>query len=114
MSYSDRINEYLEATRKAKTHTGKLITFSELVKSIFGVSSCEIVENVEQYVKSGKVLVLKGRMDLRLGQTILEFKIDLKKELEDAIEEIERERYGSSNLNLVNLELIPNLLLPKV
>ena len=90
MPYSDQIKNYLEATRIAPTHTGKLFTFSELVKSIFGVSSYEIVENIEQYIKSGKVLVLKGRMDLRLGQTIMEFKIDLSKELDDAIEEIER------------------------
>jgi hypothetical protein len=33
---------------------------------------------------------LKGRMDLRLGQTIIEFKIDLSRELETALEEIER------------------------
>jgi len=90
MSYSDKIKAYLQAVDAAHTHTGKLITFSELLKSVFGVSSYEIVPNVEQYVKSGGLMVLKGRLDLRLGQTILEFKIDLAKELETAIEEIER------------------------
>ena len=67
-----------------------MIVFSELLKSIFGVSSYEIVENIEQYVKAGKVLVLKGRMDLHLGQTVVEFKMDLNRELQDGIEEIER------------------------
>jgi hypothetical protein len=60
------------------------------MKSIFGVTSFEIVQNVEQYVRTGSVMVLKGRMDLHLGQTILEFKIDLSRELETGIEEIER------------------------
>ena len=54
------------------------------------MSSYEIVPNVEQYIKTGNVLSLKGRMDIHLGQTIIEFKIDLVKELSTAIEEIER------------------------
>ena len=90
MSYSEIIREYLRTTEAAHTHTGKLIAFSELLKPIFGVSSYEIVPNVEQYVKTGGLLVLRGRMDLRLGQTIVEFKIDLARELDTAIEEIER------------------------
>lgn len=89
MSFRDRIREYLQAA-KAPTHTGKLIAFSELLKSVFGVESHEIVQNVEQYVKSGRLMILKGRMDMRLGQTIIEFKVNLAKELDTAIEEIER------------------------
>lgn len=89
-SYTDRIKEYLQAAKNANTHPGKLIAFSDLLKGVFGVSSYEVVQNVEQYIKSGKLMVLKGRMDLRLGQTIMEFKLDLGKELEDAVEEIER------------------------
>jgi len=90
MSYADKIKDYLDSTKAANTHTGKLIAFSELLKSIFGVTSYEVVPNVEQYVKSGGLMILKGRMDLRLGQTIMEFKIDLAKELDTAKEEIER------------------------
>ena len=84
------MEEYLQTTKEAKGHVGKLIAFSDLMKAIFGISSYEIVQNVEQYIKSGGVMILKGRMDLRLGQTILEFKIDLSKELETGKEEIER------------------------
>jgi hypothetical protein len=84
------MEEYLQSTKAAHTHAGKLIAFSELMKSIFGVTSFEIVQNVEQYVRTGGVMVLKGRMDLQLGQTILEFKIDLSRELETGIEEIQR------------------------
>jgi len=90
MPYSEIIRDYLQTTEAAHKHTGKLIAFSELLKSIFGVSSYEIVPNVEQYVKTGGLIVLKGRMDMRLGQTIVEFKIDLARELDTAIEEIER------------------------
>lgn len=90
MAYSDRIKDYLRVTKAANTHTGKLISFSELLKSVFGVASYEIVQHVEQYVKSGSLMVLKGRMDMRIGQTIIEFKVDLAKELDTAIEEIER------------------------
>jgi len=90
MSYGEIIGEYLQTTEAAHTHTGKLIAFSELLKAIFGVSSYEIVPNVERYVKTGGLMVLKGRMDMRLGQTIVEFKIDLAREFDTAIEEIER------------------------
>ena len=90
MAYADKIKDYLHSTKAANTHTGKLIAFSELLKSVFGVTSYEVVPNVEQYIKSGGLMILKGRMDLRLGQTIMEFKIDLAKELDAAKEEIER------------------------
>jgi len=90
MSYADKVKSYLQAINVSHTHTGRLIAFSEFLKSVFGVGSYEIVPNVEQYVKTGGLMVLKGRMDLRLGQTIIEFKIDLARELETAIEEIGR------------------------
>src|SRR3990170_629753 len=88
-TYDEKIKD-VQAAKTANTHTGKMVAFSELLKSIFGVSSYEIVQNIEQYVKTGSVMILKGRMDLRLGQTIMEFKIDLSKELEAGREEIER------------------------
>ncbi len=89
-AYDMKMKEYIQSAKAANTHTGKLIAFSELMKAIFGVSSFEIVQNVEQYVKTEGIMMLKGRMDLQLGKTIIEFKIDLNKELETAKEEIER------------------------
>jgi glycine/serine hydroxymethyltransferase len=80
--FEKKMEEYLQSTKAAHRHAGKLIAFSELMKAIFGITSFEIVQNVEEYVKTGGIMVLKGRMDLHLGQTILEFKIDLDKELE--------------------------------
>src|SRR4030066_2247705 len=88
--YIEKIKEYVLAAKNAHTHAGKMVAFSELLKSIFGVSSYEIVQNIEQYVKTGGLIILKGRMDMRLGQTIMEFKIDLSKELTTGKEEIER------------------------
>lgn len=88
--FEKKMGEYIQSTKAAHTHAGKLIAFSELMKAVFGVTSFEIVQDVEQYVKTGGVMVLKGRMDLHLGQTILEFKIDLDRELETAKEEIQR------------------------
>lgn len=90
MSYAEEIKVYLQAAGAAHTHTGKLIAFSELLKSVFGVASHEVVPNVEQYIKTGGLMVLRGRMDMRLGRTIIEFKLDLTRELVTAIEEIER------------------------
>ena len=84
------MKEYLLAAKNANTHTGKLIAFSDFLKQIFGISSYEIVPNVEQYIKTGNVIALKGRLDIHLGQTIVEFKINLANELETGIEEIER------------------------
>ena len=90
MSISETLREYLQAVEAAHTHTGKLIAFSELLKSVFGVHSYEIVPNVERYVKTGGLVVLRGRMDMHLGQTIMEFKVDLTRELDAGIEEITR------------------------
>lgn len=89
-TYVERIKEYTQTAKNAHTHAGKMIAFSELLKSVFGVSSYEIVPDIEQYVKTEGLMILKGRMDLRLGQTIMEFKIDLSKELDAGKEEIER------------------------
>jgi len=88
--YDEKIKDYIQSAKTANTHTGKMVAFSELLKSVFGVSSYEIVQNIEQYVKTGGLIRLKGRMDMRLGQTIIEFKIDLSKELDAGKEEIER------------------------
>ena len=88
--YTEKVKEYIQAAKKAHTHAGKMVAFSELLKSVFGVSSYEIVQNIEQYVKTEGLMILKGRMDLRLGQTVMEFKIDLAKELGAGKEEIER------------------------
>jgi len=90
MSYQEKMAEYLRTVDAAHRHTGKVVAFSELLKLFFGVSSYEIVQNVEQYIKAGGLIVLKGRMDMRLGKTIIEFKVDLSRELDTAIEEIER------------------------
>ena len=90
MSYEGTVKNYLLAAKNANTHTGKLIAFSDFLKQIFGISSYEIVPNVEQYIKTGNVIALKGRLDMHLGQTIVEFKINLATELEAGIEEIER------------------------
>jgi len=90
LSFENEFENYLQATEVANTHAGKLIAFSEFLNSIFGVSSYDIVPNVEQYIKSGGILALKGRMDFRLGKTIIEFKINLSKELKVGLEEITR------------------------
>ena len=63
--YFETIKEYILAAKNAHTHAGKMVAFSELLKSIFGVSSYEIVQNIEQYVKTGGLMRLKGRMDMR-------------------------------------------------
>jgi hypothetical protein len=88
--YTEKVKEYIQAAKNAHTHAGKMVAFSELLKSVFGVSSYEIVQNIEQYVKTEGLMLLKGRLDLRLGQTVMEFKINLAKELGAGKEEIER------------------------
>lgn len=89
-TYHDKIKEYLHEAEVAHTHAGKEVAFSGLLKSVFGISGLEIIPNIENYIKTGEARMLKGRMDLHLGRIIIEFKINLKKELEKAIEEIER------------------------
>lgn len=62
--FDKKMEEYIQSTKVAHTHAGKLIAFSELMKSIFGVSSFEIVQNVKVFgARHHKTHILKDHFE---------------------------------------------------
>lgn len=91
MSLEKEFKDYLESIRISNTHQARMITFTEFLKKVFGVSSYEVLPNIEKYIEANTSMVkLKGRMDLHFGSTIIEFKMDLSRELDAAKEELVR------------------------
>lgn len=91
MAFEKEFKEYLESVRISNSHQAKMIAFTNFLKNVFGTSSYEVLPNVEKYISSNASMVkLKGRMDLHFGSTIIEFKMDLSRELDSAKEELVR------------------------
>ena len=80
---------YKRNVKRMKTHTGKLIIISKFLQDTFHVDLVELALGAEKFLKS-KVYEVRGRADLIFGRLIVEIKIDLRKELEDAEEELAR------------------------
>lgn len=91
MAFEKEFKEYLESVRISNSHQAKMIAFTNFLMNVFGTSSYEVLPNVEKYISSNASMVkLKGRMDLHFGSTIIEFKMDLSRELDKAKEELVR------------------------
>jgi SAM-dependent methyltransferase len=75
----ERVRDYLQSVRSQGTHTGKLIKFHQFLRDVFGLTDadCEVLVNVGR-------LQVRGRVDTVVGDSLFEFKTDLKKELADA------------------------------
>ncbi|MGA2913119.1 MAG: N-6 DNA methylase [Methanoregula sp.] len=86
----EEFNKYLQSVKEKNSHQAKILVFHHLLESFFDTDVYETAPDVEKYIKTGSALKLKGRLDLRLGRTIIEFKTDFPKELTKALEEIER------------------------
>ncbi len=93
MTFEESFKKYLEAASSAGTHQAKMIAFTIFLSEVFGKSSYEIIQDVEKYVSTRdkiSMMTIKGRMDMHFGQTIIEFKLNLSRELEAAKEELAR------------------------
>jgi type I restriction-modification system DNA methylase subunit len=77
--------EYLAEMRRRKSQPGKEIIFTRFAERVFGVKP----ETIEMEVPiESKLLLVRGRIDAVFGNIIMEFKVDLKRELDDAREEL--------------------------
>jgi hypothetical protein len=74
---------YLTRAKNAKSQPTKEFTFASFIHKVFGITSEDFSEKMEVSVVS-KVLLMRGRVDAVFGNLLLEFKIDLDREIDDA------------------------------
>lgn len=94
-SISQKFKEYIEQISQLNTESAKAQRFLILLKDVFGDVSAGFVEDylhgVEKYVSvKQKDIILKGRIDALYGNLIIEFEKDLRKNLNDAQEQLKR------------------------
>jgi hypothetical protein len=80
---------FVSAARERNTQPGKELIFAEFMRKVFGVEPEEFSKKMEVQVES-KVLLLRGRIDAVFGNLIIEFKVDLDRELKDAERELKK------------------------
>ncbi len=83
------LTTYLPNTRKAKSQPAKEILFASFAERVFGIKPEEFAEKMETPVAS-KLWVVRGRIDAVFGNLIIEFKVDLDRELDDAKDELKK------------------------
>ena len=86
-SFDDTVKEHLARARQASTHPAKLLVLTSLLEKIFNVKIEDLIPGIEAKLGS-RILGLRGRVDLLFSGVVLEIKVDLSRELEDAEKEL--------------------------
>ena len=125
-SISHKFKEYTEQVSQLNTESAKAQRFLILLKDTFGDVNAGFVEDylhgVEKYISvKQKDIILRGRIDTLYGNLIIEFEKDLRKSLDEAVEQLKR--YTSyllqsgekaSYLCLATDGILFNVYLPKI
>lgn len=121
-----KFKEYIEQVTQLNTESAKAQSFLLLLKDVFGDVNAGFIEDylhgVEKYISvKKKDIILRGRIDTLYGNLIIEFENDLRKTLDDALEQLKR--YTSyllqsgekaSYLCLATDGILFNVYLPKI
>ncbi len=95
VEFEKKFNEYLDNVSKATTEPSKTYLFLKFVSDVFGGINADYAERLlpelERYikVKHGTVAVT-GRVDVFLGNLIIEFESDLTSKLQEAEDQLKR------------------------
>jgi hypothetical protein len=81
MTHDDLLRDYLRAVRSQGSHTGKLVQFIRFLEAAFGLQDTDY--EMEQRAQDAHLQV-RGWIDTVVGDTLFEFKTNLKRELDDA------------------------------
>lgn len=92
---SKKFKEYIEQTLTQNTESAKAQRFLILLRDVFGDVNAGFVEDylhgVEKYISvKQKDIILRGRIDTLYGNLIIEFEKDLRKSLDEALEQLKR------------------------
>lgn len=90
-----KFKEYIEQIKTQNTEAAKAQRFLILLRDVFGDVNAGFVEDylhgVEKYVSvKQKDIILRGRIDTLYGNLIIEFEKDLRKSLDEAVEQLKR------------------------
>lgn len=111
--FGDKLNDYIGEISKANTEISKSFLFLEFIRNIFKNVNAENAlksePKMEKYVKlKQSTLIIRGRIDVLLGNIIIEFKDELvEPKLEDALEQLKKyvfalyKLHGSINYILI-------------
>ena len=78
---------YVPNCRQRRSQPAKEILFAAFAERVFKIKPEEFSEKMETPVTS-KLWLVKGRIDAVFGNVIIEFKLDLEKEIDDAKDEL--------------------------
>ena len=81
----EELPQYLSEMRRIRSQPGKEIIFTRFMERVFGISPETL--SMEVPIES-KILLVRGRVDAVFGNILMEFKIDIRKELDNAKEEL--------------------------
>ena len=81
MTHDDLLRDYLRAVRSQGSHTGKVVQFIRFLEAAFGLHDTDY--EMEQRANDAHLQV-RGWIDTVIGDTLFEFKTNLKRELDDA------------------------------
>jgi SAM-dependent methyltransferase len=90
-----KFKEYINSVSTQNTETAKAQRFLILLKDIFEDVNANFIEDylhgVEKYVSiKQKDIILRGKIDTLYGNLIIEFEKDLRKTLDEAVEQLKR------------------------
>ena len=87
-SLKAELPSYIIEMKRTKSQPGKEIIFTRFIERVFGITPEAMTMEVPV---TSKVFLVRGRVDAVFGNLLLEFKVDLRRELEDA--EVELKKY---------------------
>jgi hypothetical protein len=76
---------YIQEMRRTKSQPGKEIIFTRFVEHVFGIKPETMTLEVPV---TSKVMIVRGRVDAVFGNILIEFKVNLNAELDDAKREL--------------------------
>ena len=79
--------QYIERIHEARSQPAKEIAFSHFIERAFGIKPEELVMEVPV---SSKLFLVRGRVDAVFGNILMEFKVSLRRELDDAKAELKK------------------------
>ncbi|MEM2290856.1 MAG: N-6 DNA methylase [Candidatus Korarchaeum sp.] len=79
------IKKHMMEAKRANTHQARLTLLVELLRELFGVELEELIPGIETKIEARRL-----RADLIFSNVVFEVKVDLKRELEDAMEQLKK------------------------
>jgi len=94
--YENEVKEFIESAKKATNHSQKQILLLRFLCKVFDLNEDDLIFNIEKEIKTklkikeDEFICMRGRSDLLYYDIVFEVKMNLKREIEKAKEEIKK------------------------